>query len=86
MLKRIQEEGLEDFLVKFLIPSAKLKQFFDAAEDKDQQLFPGYMLIEMELSPEAMRLVSSIRECCDSWVEKIQFRYHKKKLIAFFLK
>ena len=26
---------------------------------RDQQLFPGYLLIEMEIVPEAMRLVTS---------------------------
>ena len=30
---------------------------------KDQQLFPGYMLIEMESVPEAMRLVTTTSAC-----------------------
>ena len=49
MLKRIEEKGLQEKFGEILIPSAKMKQFFDAADDiKDQHLFPGYMLIEME--------------------------------------
>lgn len=59
LLKQIKESGLEDFLGEILIPSAKLKHFFDAAENKENQLFPGYMLIEMDLSPEIIRLISS---------------------------
>ncbi|MFA6065613.1 MAG: transcription termination/antitermination protein NusG [Candidatus Babeliaceae bacterium] len=60
--KRIEEKGLAHLFGQILIPSAKMKQFFDvAAENKaqDQQLFPGYMLIEMESAPESIRLVAS---------------------------
>jgi len=58
MLKRIEEQGLEDSFGQILIPSAKMKQFFDASDAlQDQQLFPGYMLVEMTSEPEAMRLV-----------------------------
>lgn len=58
MLKRIEEYGLEHLFGQILIPSAKMKQFFDATDAlQDQQLFPGYMLVEMAPEPEAMRLV-----------------------------
>ena len=60
LLKRIEELGLEHLFGQILIPSAKMKQFFDAGDSSpDQQLFPGYMLIEMEAVPEAIRLVSA---------------------------
>ncbi|TET06528.1 transcription termination/antitermination factor NusG [Candidatus Dependentiae bacterium] len=55
--KRIQEEGLEEKFGDILIPSARLKQFFSTQEEKDEQLFPGYMLIEMDSIPESIRLV-----------------------------
>jgi len=55
--KRIQEESLEDKFGEILIPAARLKQFFSMQEEKDEQLFPGYMLIEMDAIPEAVRLV-----------------------------
>jgi len=57
--KRIQEENLQESFGEILVPSAKLKKIFEAADDKDQQLFPGYMLIEMEAKPETIRLVTS---------------------------
>ena len=57
LLKRIQERELEDFFGEILVPAAKLKQFFEADAPKDQQLFPGYILIEMEMEPQAMRAV-----------------------------
>lgn len=58
LAKRIEEAGVEDLFGQILIPSAKMKQFFDAGE-QSQQLFPGYMIIEMEAVPEAIRLVNS---------------------------
>lgn len=57
--KRIREEGLSEQFGDILIPSAKLRHFFDADENKDEQLFPGYMLLEVELGHDAVRLVLS---------------------------
>jgi transcriptional antiterminator NusG len=56
--KRIEEAGLEHLFGQILIPSAKMKQFFEVGDSmQDQQLFPGYMLVEMEAKPETIRLV-----------------------------
>jgi transcription termination/antitermination protein NusG len=58
--KKIEEQNLQDLFGSILIPSAKMKQLFVGPEAaKDQQLFPGYMLIEMEGVEEAFRLVKS---------------------------
>jgi len=57
--KRIQEKGMQDRFGEILVPSAKLKQLFEVVDFKDQQLFPGYILIEMEVAPETVRLVTS---------------------------
>jgi transcriptional antiterminator NusG len=57
--KRIQESGLQDYFGQVLIPSAKLKQMFEVVDSKNQQLFPGYVLIEMEMKPETARVVTS---------------------------
>lgn len=60
LLKRIQEEGLQESFGEILIPSAKLRQVAKGDVDlKDQQLFPGYVLVEMEMDPVVMRLVTS---------------------------
>ena len=56
--KRVKERGLEEVFGEILIPAAKLRQFFEAVDAQDQQLFPGYILIEMEKSPETMRAVT----------------------------
>jgi transcriptional antiterminator NusG len=56
LLKRIQEEGVEDRFGEVLIPSAKLKQLFGSIDQKDEQLFPGYVLVQMEMAPETKRI------------------------------
>lgn len=57
--KRIQEKELQDRFGEILVPAAKLKHLFEVPDFKDQQLFPGYMLIEMDVAPETVRLVTS---------------------------
>lgn len=61
LMRRVAEEGLADFFGEILVPTAKLKQMFDAAAPakNEHQLFPGYLLIEMDPTPEATRLVVS---------------------------
>ncbi len=60
LLKRVQETGLESLFGDVLIPSAKMKQFFNTTDAlQDQQLFPGYLLVELEPVPEALRLLES---------------------------
>ncbi|MCL4360749.1 transcription termination/antitermination protein NusG [Candidatus Dependentiae bacterium] len=58
LTKRIQEEGMQEYFGDILIPSAKIKQFFESDQQGDQQLFPGYMLIQMEAVQQAIRLVT----------------------------
>ncbi len=58
LLRRFSERGLNEAVGEILIPAAKLRQFFEAADSKDQQLFPGYMLVEIDMSPEVFRTVA----------------------------
>lgn len=58
--KSIEEAGHEEMFGDVLIPSAKMKQFFaDADAMQDQQLFPGYILVEVFLNPQTQKLVTS---------------------------
>lgn len=59
LTKRIHDEGLEDYIGQILIPSARLKQMFETEESKDSQLFPGYIIVEMEAIPAAIKAVTS---------------------------
>jgi transcriptional antiterminator NusG len=56
--RRIEQEKMHDIVGQILIPSTKLRPLFDPQEE-ETQLFPGYLLVEMECVPEAMRLVQS---------------------------
>jgi len=59
ILKRVQETKLDDLFGQILIPSTKVQKYFGADEEENQQLFPGYMLVELEAVPEAFRLVTN---------------------------
>src|ERR1043166_4413088 len=48
--KRIQAQGMQDFFGEILVPSE---------DSADQQLFPGYILVEMEMTPESLRVVTA---------------------------
>ena len=59
--KHIEQSDMQEYFGEIMIPSAKMKQFFDPTDAmKDEQLFPGYILIEMEARPESIRLVTSV--------------------------
>lgn len=57
----IAKGNLQDSFGEILVPSAKLRPLFEGQDSgvEDQQLFPGYVLVEMETAPEAARLVLS---------------------------
>ena len=59
ILRRVHDAKLEDLFGQILIPSTKVHKHFGAEETEDQQLFPGYMLIEFEAVPVAVRLVTN---------------------------
>jgi transcription termination/antitermination protein NusG len=55
--RRIQAE--QDYFGDILVPAAKAKSMFASGDSADQQLFPGYILVEMEMTPEALRVVTA---------------------------
>ncbi|MFA5998557.1 MAG: transcription termination/antitermination protein NusG [Candidatus Babeliales bacterium] len=58
--RRIQESPLNERFGGVHFPSAKMKQVFSSGGEEDQQLFPGYMLVEADLSPEVMQIVLEV--------------------------
>lgn len=57
--KRIRDENLGDLFGQILVPAAKVQKHFQEEQEPDQQLFPGYILVEFEAKPETMRMVTS---------------------------
>ncbi|MBD3231086.1 transcription termination/antitermination factor NusG [Candidatus Dependentiae bacterium] len=56
--RRIVEEGYEDLFGEILIPTGQVASFFSEDSEKKEKIFPGYLLIQMEMTPESFRLVS----------------------------
>jgi len=57
--KKILEKKMEDFIDEVLIPTGELVSFFQSTESKKEKIFPGYLLVHMEMVPEAYIVVSS---------------------------
>lgn len=59
ILRRIKETDDQRF-GQVLVPSVRLKSFFMVDEtEQDERLFPGYILIEMELDQATLNMVTS---------------------------
>jgi transcription termination/antitermination protein NusG len=56
--KRIVEEGLEDLFGEILIPEGNILSLF-GEEDKKEKIFPGYLVIQLEMTGESYKLVAS---------------------------
>lgn len=59
--KRIVEEEMQDFFGQVMVPTGDVASGFskDAAMQKEK-IFPGYVLVNMEMTGEAHRLVTSV--------------------------
>ncbi len=62
---RIKEEGLEELFGDVLVPKGKSAQHYSAAdalpeEEKKEKIFPGYLLVQMEMTGDSYRIVSAI--------------------------
>ena len=56
--KKIAEQSLQDKIGQVFVPSAKMKKSFSSVEEEDQQLFPGYMLVEAEMSRDILHIIT----------------------------
>jgi transcriptional antiterminator NusG len=58
--KRIAENKMEDFFGDILIPTSEVVSFLSEEGSKKEKIFPGYLLIQMEMTGESYQLISSI--------------------------
>ena len=58
--KRIIENKMEDFFGDILIPTSEVVSFLSEEGSKKEKIFPGYLLIQMEMAGESYQLISSI--------------------------
>lgn len=59
LTRRLQDKGLRDYVGEILVPAARPKSAFNTGEAESEQLFPGYVLIEMEIVPGLIPLIKS---------------------------
>jgi len=57
--KRINEENVKDLIDEILIPTGEMVSFFQSSDTKKEKIFPGYLLVHMEMVPEAYRVVAN---------------------------
>jgi transcriptional antiterminator NusG len=57
--KRVQEENLGEFIDEILVPTGEVATFFSEVDPKKEKIFPGYLLIHMDMTGETFRLVAS---------------------------
>jgi len=58
--KKIQEEDAQELFGDILIPTGEIVSFFSGEETKKEKIFPGYLLLQMEMTGESFRLVSTL--------------------------
>ena len=56
---RFKEEELTDLLGQVVVPTGEASSFFAEAKSKKEKIFPGYLLIHMDMTGDTFRLVSS---------------------------
>lgn len=60
LLKRVEEEGLQEHFGEVVVPTSKMTERFavaESAEEKREKIFPGYLLVQMEMGGDSRRLV-----------------------------
>lgn len=59
--KHIKTDNLEELIDKVLIPTSEIASFFCVEENKSKKevIFPGYLLIHMEMVGESFRVVNN---------------------------
>lgn len=59
--ERIKREGLEEFFGKILVPTEEIVEMRMGQQRKsDRKFFPGYVLVQMELTDETWHLVKDV--------------------------
>lgn len=58
--KRVIEEGLTELIGEVLIPSGEVSSFFSENKSKKEKIFPGYLLVQMEMVGETYRLIANM--------------------------
>ncbi len=69
---RVVEENVGDLFGEIVVPSGEIVDRFVADEPRKEKIFPGYLLVQMEMNGTSSRLVMQTPRV--SWAVKIRFR------------
>lgn len=58
--KRVQEEKAEELFGKVLVPKGEMISMFSEKGASKEKIFPGYLLVQMEMVGEAHRIVANV--------------------------
>ena len=58
--KRVQEDEVQELFGDVLVPTGEIASFFSGEEPKKEKIFPGYLLVQMEMTGETYRIVLSL--------------------------
>jgi transcriptional antiterminator NusG len=58
--KRVEEQGLQELFGDVLIPTSEVVSFLSEEGSRKEKIFPGYLLIQVEMTGETYQLISSI--------------------------
>lgn len=58
--KRVEEQGFKELFGEILIPTSDVVSFLSGQDVKKEKIFPGYLLIQMEMTGETYQLVISV--------------------------
>lgn len=57
--KRVVEQSSEDFFGDILVPTSEVVSFLSGEDSRREKIFPGYLLVQMEMTGETYQLVMS---------------------------
>jgi transcription termination/antitermination protein NusG len=57
LLKRVVEDEAQDLFGEIVVPSGEIVDRFVADEPRKEKIFPGYLLVQMEMNGVSLRLV-----------------------------
>lgn len=58
--KRVEEQGFQELFGDVLVPTSEVVSFLSGEEVKKEKIFPGYLLVQMEMTGETYQLLMSI--------------------------
>lgn len=60
LLKRVEENDLRELFGEVIVPTGESNSALLSEKNKKEKIFPGYIIVQMDMTGESYRLVSSV--------------------------